>query len=223
MKIACFDLNQEDQKILTELLKNSGIDAKSVIFFAEKLDEETVKKIPDAKIVSVFINSVVNKTIIDALPKLKLINTSSTGFDHIDVAYAASKNIAVTNVPAYGSRTVAEYTFALILGLSRKTFLAYRQVKDNHDFDISHFQGFNLQGKTLGVVGTGRIGTNVIQIAKGFDLTVVAYDPHPNQDRAKELNFTYLPLEEVLSKSDIVTLHVPNNKATHHLINKDNI
>ncbi|MBI3231870.1 MAG: hydroxyacid dehydrogenase [Candidatus Doudnabacteria bacterium] len=221
MKIIFYEANTEDKLGLMDILKNyPDIQAD---FYEEKLSAENVAAAKDAECVSVFIHSKVNQAVIDALPNLKLITTRSTGYDHIDLKYAQTKNIAVANVPAYGSRTVAEFTFGLILGLSRKILQAFRQVKDSHDFDISHFKGFNLQGKTLGVVGTGRIGLNVIQIAKGFDMNILGFDAFPNEAEAKALGFTYKPLNELLANSDIITLHVPYNKDTHHLINKDNV
>ncbi len=208
--------------MLPELLAASGLQA-TVTYVEEKLTPENAPQYADADAVSVFIGSVVKQDVIDKLPNLKFIETRSTGFDHIDIAYAAGKNIPVATVPAYGSRTVAEFTFTLMLGLSRKAFAAYRQMKDGRGFDITGFEGFNLQGKTLGIVGTGRIGQNVAQIAKGFDMTMLAFDAYPNQEAATRLGFTYVTLDELLAKSDVITLHVPYNKDTHHLINKTNI
>jgi len=224
MKIAFFEVAEDEQPVLEELMQTlvAKLGAK-VSYTAEKLTPQTANLAAGANVVSVFVYSEVKKDVIDALPELKFITTRSTGYDHIDTAYAKSKGIAVSSVPAYGSRTVAEYAFALMLGLSRKTFLAYHQVKEKHELDYSSFKGFNLMGKTLGIVGTGRIGLNVAEIAKGFRMEVVAYDPFPNEAKAKELGFKYLPLEELLPASDVVTLHVPYNEETHHLINKNNI
>lgn len=221
MQIAFFETNPEEQKTLEDLLKPLGNVQMS--FFPEPIKPTNLEQIQTTDALCVFIHSKVDKTILDGLPNLKLIATRSTGFDHIDVACAKTKNISVCNVPSYGSRTVAEFTFSLILGLARKTFLAYRQVKNNHDFDISHFQGFDLQGKTLGVVGTGKIGQNVIKIAKAFEMKVLAFDLFENSELAKTLEFEYKNLDAVLRQSDVLTLHVPYNKETHHLINLQNI
>lgn len=223
MKVYFFETSEEDVRFLTELLPQAGISLGDCRFREDKLTAENAAEFQDAEAVSVFINSVVKQDVIDQLPALKFITTRSTGFDHIDTSYAASKGIQVANVPAYGSRTVAEFTFALMLGLTRKTFAAYRQVKEHHNFSIAGFEGFNLQGKTLGIVGTGRIGQNVAQIAKGFDMHVLGFDAYPNQEAAARLGFEYKPLNELLNQSDIITLHVPYNKDTHHLINRGNI
>lgn len=225
MNITHFEVLDEDKKILQSLTTNiGGLQQDKIDYVEENLSVTTAGRATNAEAVTVFVNSLVDKATIDALPNLKLIITRSTGFDHIDIDHAQSKGITVCNVPAYGSRTVAEFTFALILSLSRKVHSAIDQIKFKKSWDVSQFEGFNLQGKTLGVVGTGRIGLNVIQIAKGFDMKVVAHDAFPNEDKAKAYGFSYVPtLEDVLSVSDVVTLHVPATPDTHHLINLENI
>ncbi len=218
MKIIFFETPKTEQAVL---IKSFG-DA-DITFYEEKLNEGNINLAKDAEIVSVFINSEINKNIIEALPNLKFISTRSTGFDHIDVAYCKIKNIQVSNVPAYGSETVAEFAFALILSLSRKIFNACRQLKEDGDFSIFQLQGFDLNGKTIGVIGTGKIGKNAIRIAKGFNMNVVAYDAYPDNTYALGNGFIYASLPELLAQSDIVTIHAPYNEGTHHLINKDNI
>ncbi|MCX6715728.1 MAG: NAD(P)-binding domain-containing protein [Candidatus Taylorbacteria bacterium] len=223
-KITFFEAGESEEKCLREeLQKSSELRGFEPEFINQKLNKSTVRMAVDSGIVSVFINSTVNKDIIEDLPKTKLLVTRSTGFDHINLACAAKKGLKVSNVPAYGSRTVAEYAFALILGLSRKTLEASHRIKEDHSFDVYGLMGFNLQGKTLGIVGTGRIGQNVAKIARGFDMNVIAYDTFPNNAAATEIGFKYVSLDELLAQSDIVTLHVPYCKDTHHLINKDNI
>jgi D-lactate dehydrogenase len=157
------------------------------------------------------------------LPKLKVIATRSTGYDHINIAACKSRNILVCNVPGYGENTVAEHTFALILALSRKVQKSYvRVMKD--DFSIDGLQGFDLNGKTLGVIGTGRIGKHVMKIAKGFGMHVVAFDAHPDPFVAELLHFKYVnSVNAVLKNSDIVTLHVPSASDTKKLIGKKEI
>ncbi len=217
MNIIFFETTKEEQSALSALV--SGADC---TFVSEKLDAKIAALHPDAEIISTFINSEISKEVIDALPKLKLISTRSTGYDHIDVEYAKSKGIAVSNVPSYGSRTVAEFAFALMLDLSRKVSDANRQIRQDGSFDITNFRGFDLFGKTLGVIGTGKIGKNVIKIAKGFGMNVVAFDAFPDAQFAAEVGFTYMPLAGLLAVSDIVTIHTLYNKDTFHLINKDN-
>lgn len=181
-----------------------------------------IDKIKDSTILSTFINSRIDKAIIDSLPELKLITTRSTGFDHIDIDYAKSKGIAVSNVPTYGENTVAEHTFALILSLARNLRRAHFKVSEG-DFSIKDLMGFDLKGKTIGVIGTGHIGLRVIKMAVGFSMNVLAFDPFQNQFLSEVLGFKYVDLETLLRESDIITLHAPYNKKTHHMINENNI
>lgn len=218
MKIILFEVPKTEQAVLAQLLAGADIS-----FYEEKLNEDNANLAKDAEIVSVFVNSEINKNIIDALPGLKFIATRSTGFDHIDIDYCGTKGIKVSNVPAYGSYTVAEFAFALLLNLSRKVCDAYHNLREGADFNIFSFQGFDLKGKTIGVIGTGKIGKNVVKIAKGFSMNVLAFDPYPDMTFAKENNFIYKSLAEVVSQSDVITLHAPYTKENHHLINKENI
>jgi D-lactate dehydrogenase len=176
-----------------------------------------------AEVICNFVGSPLTKEIINGLPKLKLVVTRSTGFDHIDLKACAEKGITVSNVPTYGENTVAEFTFALLLALSRKISPAVKQVREQGLFATDNLQGFDLQGKILGVIGTGHIGTYVVKIAHGFGMNIVAFDPHPNEKLAAEFNFKYVSLEELLKTSDVITLHVPYMPATHHLLNRENL
>lgn len=222
MKIAFFEIFNEAIKGEQEILAKSFSDIQA-LYSKEKLSLKNIDLAKDADVVSVFVGSIIDKEIIDLLPNLKFINTSSTGFDHIDVEYCKEKGIKVSNVPAYGSVTVAEFTFALLLALSRKIYDAYDNLKEDGDFDVTPLRGFDLRGKTLGVIGTGKVGKNVIKIARGFEMNVIAYDLHPDLGFAKEYSFKYVDLDELISQVDILTLHAPYFKENHHLINKDNI
>jgi len=217
MKIAFFEIKAWEKKLLTKALKGY-----SLLFFEEALTEENLHLAKDCESISVFIYSKVDAKILAKLPKLKLITTRSTGFDHIDLKIAAKKKILVCNVPSYGENTVAEHTFALILSLSRNIHKSYQRVK-NQDFSIEGLKGFDLKNKTLGVVGSGKIGLHVIRIAKAFSMKVIASDVNHDNFLAEVLDFEYVSFEELLKKSDIITLHAPYNKFTHHLINKNNI
>jgi D-lactate dehydrogenase len=172
---------------------------------------------------SIFISSEIDKEIIDSLPNLKLITTRSTGYDHIDCEYCKSKGILVCNVPEYGTKTVAEWTIGLMLNLMRKIYYAIDQIKETESFDLKNLRGEELYGKTLGVIGTGRIGKEVIKLAKAFGMNILAYDVYPDENFAKEYNVTYTSLEELLKNSDVITIHVNLNPSTYHLINKENI
>lgn len=177
---------------------------------------------PDATVLCIFIESPIREADMARFPALKLIATRSTGFDHIDLAAAKARNITVVNVPFYGENTVAEFAFALLLALSRRIIEADERVRAG-TFSPKDLRGFDLAGKTLGVVGCGHIGMHVIKMANGFGMKVLGFEVKPDPAVAEQMGFTYASLPEVLAGSDIVTIHVPYNPHTHHLINKDNI
>ncbi|MBS3105271.1 hydroxyacid dehydrogenase [Candidatus Woesearchaeota archaeon] len=214
LKITFFELEHWEKEYFSKHLKNCDMQ-----FIGEHLNEINVNKIKNADAIGIFIYSAVNKKILDKLPNLKLIVTLSTGFDHIDLKECRKRKITVCNVPHYGENTVAEHTFALILNLTRMLHKAYeRTIKG--DFSIEGLRGIDLQGRILGVVGVGSIGQHVIRIAKGFEMKVIAYDKFKNLKLAKRLGFKYVNLDYLLKNSDIITLHVPYSKSTHHLIDK---
>lgn len=177
----------------------------------------------DATVLCAFIESPIGEAEIGRFPALKLIATRSTGYDHIDLAATKARGITVANVPFYGENTVAEFTFALLLALSRRIIDADERVRDTGTFSHDNLRGFDLAGKTIGVVGCGHIGMHVIRMANGFGMRVLGFDVNRNDGLAKTLNFTYMTLPELFAASDIVTLHVPYNAHTHHLINRENI
>lgn len=213
-EIAIFEAHESDKKYMKQNLK--GFKLK---FFEECIQDVSVSKFKKADVISVFIYSKVDSKLVSQLPNLKHVSTRSTGYDHIDYAYCAEKKISVTNVPFYGENTVAEHTFALILNLSRKVHLSYLREK-NGNYSIDGLQGFDLKGKTLGVIGAGKIGLHAIKIAKGFGMHVKAYDLHQDNFTSGLLHFDYASVDEILKTSDIVTLHMPYFKATHHFMNK---
>ncbi len=183
----------------------------------------TIKNAPRlAEAIAIFVDSKINKQLLATMPRLKLITTMSTGFDHIDLAETKKRSITVCNVPTYGENTVAEHTMALILAISRKLFLSVKRVKEGV-FDYHDMRGFDLAGKTVGVIGTGHIGKNVIQMLGGFNMRIIAYDPFPDRAFAKKTGVSYMPLSKLLSQSDIITLHTPLLPSTYHLINKKTI
>ena len=220
MKIAFFNLEEEEKKYIENKL---GELFPETVFYDDVLDKDHIPSNADFEAASVFIDSTIDKEVLLKLPKLKFIATRSTGYDHIDLKSCEEKGVVVANVPAYGENTVAEYAFALILVLSRRIYEAYNQVRERGDFSVRGLQGFDLKGKTLGVIGVGNIGKHVIKIAKGFEMNVLACDVRPDEEFSKKLEFKYYELEKILAESDIVTLHVPYIKSTHHFINKDNI
>ena len=191
-------------------------------FSSVELNPRELEAIREVEAVSVFIYSKLTADVLKMLTHLKLITTRSTGFDHIDLEYCRKKKITVCNVPTYGENTVAEHTFALILCLSRNVHEAYlRTIR--MDFSMEGLTGFDLKGKTIGVVGTGHIGLRVIKIAKGFGMEVIAYDVQKNHFMAEFLGYNYVSLDELFTRADIITLHAPYNKSTHHMIRLENI
>ena len=162
-----------------------------------------------------------NKAALDLFPNLKFIALRCTGFDHVDLKECKRRNIVVSNVPHYGDNTVAEQGFCLLLALMRR-FHQYNSRIAVEDFSVGPI-GYDLKGKTLGIIGAGRIGLHAIKIGRGFGMYVIAYDIIFNDFAREMLGFRYVSLEELLKNSDIISLHAPYNKHTHHMINKDNI
>lgn len=213
MKIALFEISciEEKEYFQSELTDHE------LTFYETTLDPENLPDQKDFEAISIFVHSKVDTRVYNSFPNLKIIAVRATGYDNVDLATAKSKNIAVCNVPAYGSHTVAEFTFGLILSLLRKVYMGANRVKVACDFNLEGLRGFDLYQKTLGVIGTGKIGTNVIKIAQGFGMKILSYDPKPNP------NFSYVSLDKLFKNSDIVTLHVPLIPETKHLINRQNI
>ncbi len=213
LTIAFFELEQWEKDYFSKKLNHT------LLFIDDALTEKNVSRVKNADAIGIFIYSQMSKKILTRLSQLKLIVTLSTGFDHIDLKECKKRKITVCNVPSYGENTVAEHTFALILNLTRKIHLAYdRTVRG--DFSLDGLRGTDLQGKTLGVIGAGKIGQHVIRIAQGFEMKVIAYNRIKNKQLAKKLRFSYVALNTLFKESDIITLHVPYTTSTHHLINK---
>ncbi len=181
-------------------------------------DADTVS---DAEVLCVFVNSRVTKDVLSKYPNLKLLVTRSTGYDHVNLDACAEREIVVCNVPNYGERTVAEYTFALLLALSRKIYDGVKRVHDENKFHTEGLTGFDLFDKTLGVIGTGRIGCHVIEIAVGFGMKVIAYDPFPKPELEAKYNMKYVELVELLRMSNVITVHTPYMPSTHHLLDAE--
>jgi len=214
MGIYVFEATELDKKFLSEHLSGDDLH-----FISDPLStlEQIAAFAEDVEVLSVFVHSHVSASIIESLPNLKLIATRSTGFDHINVPVCESKGIVVSNVPTYGENTVAEHCFALILALSRNVHKAYIRTTAG-DFSLDGLRGFDLKGKTIGIVGTGHIGLHAIRIAKGFGMNVLAYDLAPSRMAAEVLGYEYTTLDDLLGRSDIISLHAPLTKDTYHLI-----
>ena len=189
------------------------------VYFASGILTKPEEELRGLQALSVFIYSHVTREVLDALPELKFIATRSTGFDHIDVEACRSRGVAVSNVPSYGENTVAEHTIALLLMLSRKVHQSVLQMRSGR-VDLAELTGFDLQGKTIGVIGAGHIGLHVIRIARGFGMRVLAFDVRRDPFLADLLGFEYATMDRLLAESDIVTLHSPLTDKTHHMLGR---
>ncbi len=219
MKIAFFEIRPGEQEFLTAKLSGH-----QPLFYDFPVNISNLPdEAKDIEVISTHTDSKIDAELITALPNLKLIATKTTGFDHIDQKLAAEKNITVANVPAYGEETVAEYAMALLLMLSRKMLRAVVEFVESKDSNVQELQGFDLQGKTLGVIGTGKIGQHLMKMAKGFDMTILGYDAFPKNELQEQLGFKYTDLDTLLAQSDIISLHVPLLPTTQHLINRETL
>jgi D-lactate dehydrogenase len=211
MKVAWFDAEEWEKKFLKEKDHDLDID-----FFEKSLSSENVDLAEGYDAATVFVSSEIDEETIKELD-VGQIACRSTGFDHVDIDKAAEEGILVSNVPEYGGTTVAEHTFGLILSITRKIHKAIDRVEEGQ-FDHNGLRGNDLKGKKLGVIGTGTIGKNVIRIANGFDMDVIAFDPEKDREAEHELGFMYVTLEDLLEQSDIISLHCPLVEATKHML-----
>ena len=216
MKVTFFDSKPYDIASFEKYNFQNGIEFR---FYDTKLNEDTVNLASGSDAVCVFVNDTVNAAVIDALCKngVKLIALRSAGYNNVDVKHAFGK-IHVVHVPAYSPYAVAEHAMALLLTSVRRIHKAYNRTRDNN-FSLNGLIGFDLHGKTVGVIGTGKIGRIFADICRGFGMNVLAYDKYPSESDF----IRYLPLDELLEKSDIISLHCPLTEETHHLINAASI
>jgi D-lactate dehydrogenase len=194
-------------------------------FFAESLEGHEVEFVDhigdvprDAEIVSVFVNSRVGAEFLRRHPKLRLVASRSSAVDHLDLKAARRRGVVLAHVPDYGAATVAEHTFALILGVARR-LRECLETGGRGRGGTERLRGRELSGKTLGVVGTGRVGRRVIRIARAFGMNCLAFDSCKDEELAAGLGFRYVTLDQLLRKSDVVTLHIPLTPRTRHLLN----
>jgi D-lactate dehydrogenase len=218
MKLLAFEIDQSEKKYLQE---NLPTDLEQE-YYEDILSVPALENQQDTTHLVVFVYSKVTAEVLEKLPKLQAIFTMSTGYDHIDLEACKARGITVHSVPFYGENTVAEHTFALILALSRQLIPSVERAK-TFDFNPDGLAGFDLRGKTLGIIGMGRIGSFVAKMAKGFNMNILAYDAYPKNEMAKEIGFEYISLEELLSNADIVSLHTAYRPETHHIINRKTI
>lgn len=217
MKIACFSTKSYDKQSFDRLLPEFG---HSFSYFEAKLDEHTVSLADGHQAICSFVNDHIDVSIIKKMAHLGigLIALRCAGYNQVNLEAAAKHNIKIARVPAYSPEAVAEHAVALILTLARKIHKAYNRVRENN-FSLEGLTGVNIHGKTVGVIGTGAIGRAFCRIVRGFGCKIIAYDVSENEEM-KQLGVNYLPLNEVLSQSHIISLHCPLTAETHHLINE---
>ncbi|HAR63514.1 MAG: 2-hydroxyacid dehydrogenase [Candidatus Margulisiibacteriota bacterium] len=215
-KIALFDAKAYDIESFNSTNREFGFDIK---YFENRLSDDTVSLAKGFNVVCAFVNDTMDAKVIDVLKEsgIDLIALRSAGYNNVDLK-ASYNNIHVVRVPAYSPYTVAEHAVALMLTLNRKTHKAFYRTRDNN-FTIKGLLGFEMHGKTAGIIGTGKIGKCLVKILKGFGMEVLAYDKFPDEQFAKEEKFEYVDLDTLFNKSDIISLHCPLTKETFHLIN----
>jgi len=215
--IAFFELEGWEKDYLKRKLRKHKL-----LFIDGALTEKNIPQAADAEIISVFIYSHIGEKELARLPKLKLIATRSTGFDHVGVADCKKRGITVCNVPSYGSETVAEYAVALMLSLVKKIPQSMERTRRG-EFTTTGLRAFDLEKKTLGIVGLGKIGQHVAKMARSFGMKVVACSPHTDAATAKKFRCKLVSLDELLAKSDVISLHAPQTPETRHMINAESI
>jgi len=215
MKIAIFEADKIEQNYFKSVLADHEL-----IFINDELSMDNVSLIKDVEVLVVFVYSKVTKEIIDLLPNLKFITTMSTGYDHIDLSASKNRGILVSNVPIYAENVVAEHTFALLLSVSRRLEDSFERARRGH-FSPEGLTGFELKGKTLGIIGVGAIGKHVIEIANGFGMNVLAYARHPDLVMEQKLKFKHVDLPVLYRSSDVISLHIPYTKETHHFLSDE--
>ena len=212
MRIAVFEVEEWERDVFRELSAEHEL-----VFVPEPLTPANAAAYADAEVVSVFIYSKLTAETLGRFERLSHVATRSTGYDHVDLDWCEAHGVVVTNVPTYGDNTVAEHTMGLLLTISHNLTEAIDRTRKG-DFSFVGLQGFDLRDKVFGVIGTGSIGRHVIRMAGGFDMETIAFDVRPDEAAAAELSFRYVSMDELLARSDIITLHVPYSAKTHHLI-----
>lgn len=216
MRIAFFDTHAYDRVSFEDVNRAFGHE---ITYFESRLSPETAALARGYEAVCVFVNDQLNRKTLEALRAggTRLVALRCAGFNNVDVGAAEELDMMVVRVPAYSPYAVAEHTVALLLAINRKVHRAYARVREGN-FSLNGLVGFDLHGKTVGIIGTGKIGTVVARIMTGFGCRVLLYDQVPNEALASEIGARYVPLDEIYQQSDILTLHVPLASDNLHLI-----
>ena len=213
-KIAFFDTKPYDKEVFDE--ENTHYE---MVYFESKLNEKTARLAQGFDCVCAFVNDDINQKVIDTLYEngIRLIALRSAGYNNVDLK-AAQDKITIVRVPSYSPHSIAEHAFSLLQTLNRKIHRAYIRTRDLN-FSLVGMNGIVLYQKTIGIVGVGAIGRAMIQIAKGYGMRVVCFDPHPDES----LGVEFVDLDTLFKESDVISLHCPLTKATYHMINKESI
>lgn len=220
MKIAFFDSKPYTEKIFTEV----NNDKYHLKFFKPRVSLDTVMMAAGYKVITAFVNDKLNSKVIEELGRLgvEMIALRCAGFNNVDIEACRKNGISVARVPAYSPHAVAEHAIALILALNRHIHKAASRIRDGN-FSLDGLVGFDIYGKTVGIIGTGKIGKCAVSILKGFGCRVLAYDKFPDPVLAKKKGVEYVNLEELFVNSDIISLHAPLTQDSYHMINRTSI
>ncbi len=215
MKIAFFETKPEEREFFSSRLKGED-----VAFFSGTINEE-LRDVSDFNAVSIFVHSRITDAVLEKLPKLRYLQTRSTGYDHIKCQTLYERGLLVSNVAGYGGPAVAEFAFSLLLNATRKTHQALWRTKGG-DFEYADLKGIELYGKRLGILGLGTIGSQMARIGKGFGMDIAVYS-RTKKDIVDELGIEFCDLSQVLARSDILMIALPLTPATRYLLNEENI
>ena len=220
VKILFYDTKEYDKKLFERYNKDYGFEIK---YLESKLNNETAPLANGYDAVCIFVNDRAEKETLDILKEcgVKLIVLRCAGYNNVDIKNLP-EGMSVVRVPRYSPYAVAEHAVALLLSVDRKIYKSYQRTK-KYNFTLNGLLGFDIHGKTVGVIGTGKIGKVFINIMKGFGTEVLAYDVYPDEKAAQEMGFKYTTLDELYEKSDIISLHCPLTDENTNMINKDSI
>lgn len=218
IKIAFFDTKEYDKEMFDKYNKDYNYE---ITYFKTKLNEETAILAKGFDVVCIFVNDTANEDVLIKLKEfgVKLIALRCAGFNNVEIS-KLPQGLSVVRVPAYSPYAVAEHTVGLLLALDRKVYKSYQRTK-KYNFSLDGLLGFDIHGKTVGVIGTGKIGKIFIKIMKGFGANILAYDIYKDEQAAKELGYTYTTLDEIYKNADIISLHCPLTDQNHNMINEE--
>jgi D-lactate dehydrogenase len=219
--VAVFDTKSYTREFLDLAAKGLPIEFR---YENSRICAATAGSAEGARVISAFVNDRLDEHCLTKLQEagVEMIALRSVGFNNVDLEAARRLKLSITRVPAYSPYAVAEQAVALLLAVNRKIHLSYQRVK-SHNFSLDGLTGFDIHGKTVGVIGTGRIGKAFTQIMQGFGATIIAFDPYPNVEWARSRAIDYVPFDEILARSDILSLHLPLTKETEYLLNEQTL